>query len=95
MVGQRILSNTSTVWYTYIIKSQKKRWYYVGSTNRLDERLLEHNSGKVNSTKPYRPFSMIYTKEFQTENEARMYERRLKDKRMEKEDIIRKFESVQ
>ncbi len=38
---------------------------------------------------------MIYTKEFQTENEARMYERRLKDKRMEKEDIIRKFESVQ
>ncbi|MFC1678551.1 GIY-YIG nuclease family protein [Patescibacteria group bacterium] len=48
------------MWFTYIIKSINKNWYYVGSTNRLKERINEHNEGKVTSTKPYRLFTLIY-----------------------------------
>ncbi len=78
-----------TMFLVYLLKSENKNWYYVGSTNRLELRLLEHNSGRVSSTKPYRPFKLVYTKSFASEGEARKYERMLKDKRMEKEKLIR------
>jgi putative endonuclease len=85
MVGQ--------MWYVYILKSSIKRWYYVGSTNRFDQRIKEHNLGKVLSTKAYKPLQLIFKREFGLEKEARNYERLLKDKRIEKERIIRLFES--
>lgn len=70
-----------------------KRWYYVGSTNRLKERFIEHNKGKVKSTKSYLPLDLVFNKEFVTEEEARAYERRVKDRRIEKEQIIKSIES--
>jgi len=82
------------MWYVYILKSSLKRWYYVGSTNRLEARLKEHNGGKVTSTKSYKPLEMIFKIEFATEKEARSYEKLLKDKRIEKERIIKQIESV-
>ncbi len=81
------------MWNVYIIKSRNRKWYYVGSTNRLLERLSEHNRGLVLSTKHYLPFDIVYTKEFNLENEARSYERMLKDKRIEKEKIIKDIEN--
>ena len=76
------------MWYTYIIKSINKKWFYVGSTNRLEKRLEEHNLGKNISTKAFRPFKYIFIKNFFIEKEARQYERKLKDCRKEKEKII-------
>jgi putative endonuclease len=73
----------------YILKSLNKNWYYVGSTNRLEDRLKEHNSGKVRSTKGFIPLSLVYTKEFGNENEARVYEHKIKSSRIEKESIIK------
>lgn len=81
------------MWKVYILRSLKKRWYYVGSTNRINKRFTEHNNGLVNSTKPYRPFSIIFTKDFDTEQEARAYEKKLKKCRIEKEKIIKEFGS--
>ena len=81
------------MWYVYIIRSEIKRWYYVGSTNRLDQRIKEHNLGKVLSTKAYRSFKLVFTKKFSLESKARSYEKLLKDKRIEKEKIIRLFEN--
>ena len=81
------------MWYVYIIKSEKVRWYYVGSTNRLSERLNEHNKGLVLYTKHYLPFTIVFTIEFDSEKEARSYERMLKDKRIEKEKIIKAIEN--
>ncbi len=78
--------------YVYIIKSLRKKWYYVGSTNRLNERVEEHNSGQVKSTCHYVPFRLVYRKQFRFENDARLYERKLKDCRREKERIIREIE---
>ena len=81
------------MWCVYIIKSSNKKWYYIGSTNRLQKRIKEHNSGKVQSTKNYLPFELVFTKEFNAEKDARSYERLLKDKRIEKEKIIREIEN--
>jgi len=81
-------------WYVYIIKSDKKRWYYVGSTNRLKERILEHNSGKVLSTKGFRPLELVYFEEFIGESSARNREKKLKDCRTEKESIISRIEKI-
>lgn len=81
------------MWCVYIICSTKRRWYYVGSTNRLRERLEEHNAGSVNSTKPYIPFKLVYKKQFESESDARLYERKIKDRRIEKENIIKLIEN--
>lgn len=81
------------MWSVYILKSSKGRWYYVGSSNDLVRRLNEHNAGKVISTKNHSPLKLVFSKEFNTEKEARGYERKLKDKRVEKERIIRSIES--
>ena len=77
------------MWYTYILKSSKKKWYYVGSTNRLNERLNEHNNLEVKSTKFYAPLSLVHSAEWNSEKEARDYERRLKKQRILKESIIK------
>ena len=81
------------MWYVYIIRSLKKRWYYGGSTNRLKERIGEHNKRNVKSTSLHAPFKLVYKKQFEFENEARLYERKVKDCRREKENIIRDIES--
>ncbi len=80
------------MWHVYLLKSQKQKWYYVGSTNRLEERLSEHNQGRVRSTKSYRPLDIAYAKEFGSEKEARSYERMIKDRRILKEAIVREIE---
>ncbi|OHA10879.1 MAG: hypothetical protein A3I44_01495 [Candidatus Sungbacteria bacterium RIFCSPLOWO2_02_FULL_51_17] len=80
-------------WYVYFLSSEKKRWYYVGSTNRLTERILEHNEGKVHSTKSQRPLKLVYKILFMTEQEARRCEQKVKKMRREKERIIREIEN--
>lgn len=77
------------MWYVYIIKSLKNKWYYIGSTDSIERRLGEHNSKKVLSTKAYVPLELVWSRSFSTEKEARTYEKLLKDKRIEKERIIR------
>ncbi len=79
------------MWSVYILKSKDKNWYYVGSTNDVGRRIREHEKGRVRSTKNYRPFVLVFVKRFDEEKDARMYERKLKKCRIEKESIIKKF----
>lgn len=81
------------MWYVDFLKSGRARWYYVGSTNRLKERVSEHNLGKVISTKAYIPLNLVHHISFATEKEARDYERKVKDVRREKEGIIKEIEN--
>jgi putative endonuclease len=46
------------MWYVYILRSSLDKKLYIGSTNNIDHRLNEHNSGKVESTKNRLPFSL-------------------------------------
>lgn len=77
------------MWYVYILKSIDRNWYYVGSTNSLERRLNEHNKGKVSSTKSKIPLEIVKTFSFESENEARLYEHRIKSQRKLKEEILR------
>lgn len=81
----------NAMWNVYLLKSKNRNWYYVGSTNDLARHIREHESGKVQSTKAYRPLILIFTKDFNEEEDARMYERKLKKSRIEKETIIKKL----
>jgi len=80
------------MWNVYVLKSSHKRWYYVGSTNRLDKRVAEHNKGKVSSTTAYKPLELVYVQSFTSEKSAREYEQKLKAKRVEKEALISQIE---
>ena len=62
----------------YAIKSLTKNYIYVGLTNNLDRRLNEHNIGSNRTTKPYRPFVLIYTETFNSRTEARLKEKYFK-----------------
>jgi putative endonuclease len=48
------------MYYIYVIQSEKDGLLYTGYTGDLRNRLNEHNSGKVASTKSRGPFKLIY-----------------------------------
>jgi len=62
----------------YILKSKKDGDLYLGSTNNLKRRLLEHNNGQCFSTKFRIPFELIYCEFYKVEEEARHREHNLK-----------------
>ena len=66
------------MYFVYAIKSLRKDWIYVGITNDLQRRLKQHNSGWNKSTKPYRPFELIYSEEQPDRKAARKQEKYLK-----------------
>ncbi len=77
------------MFYVYVIKSKNHNWYYVGSTQNVENRLLQHNARKVRSTKFRSPYELIYTEEYQTVVMARKREKEIKQNRSLKEAIIK------
>lgn len=65
------------VGYVYILQT-KGNHYYVGSTNNLDRRLLEHQLGKTKSLKNLLPFNIIFSQKFNELVIARKIEAKLK-----------------
>ena len=62
------------MYYVYILKSLKDNNFYIGTTNNVQRRLKEHNSGKSKSTKSRIPFKLIYKEKYKTLSEARKRE---------------------
>ena len=62
----------------YAIKSNTKNYIYVWMTNNIEKRIKEHNSGYEKTTKPYAPFTLIYTEKLATRSEARIREKYFK-----------------
>ncbi|PIR73081.1 MAG: excinuclease ABC subunit C [Candidatus Nealsonbacteria bacterium CG10_big_fil_rev_8_21_14_0_10_36_23] len=58
------------MYYVYTIQSKIYKKVYVGYTNDLQRRLMLHNSGKVFSTKPYKPYKLIYYEAYQNKEDA-------------------------
>ncbi len=79
--------------YVYILKSEKVKRFYVGYTIDLKRRILEHNDGNTRSTRPFRPWKMIYWEQFDSKSEAYKREWHLKHAkgRKEKLEIIDKY----
>jgi len=67
-----------SMFYVYLIKSEKDGNCYIGSTNDLKRRMLEHNNGLVLSTKSRKPFNPVYYEAYQSEKDARHREKNLK-----------------
>ena len=65
-------------YWVYILLSGKDGKLYVGCTSNLEERLVRHNNGFVLATKNRRPFSLIYSEEFDDKSQAFNRERFLK-----------------
>ena len=66
------------MFYVYALSSLERNYIYIGLTNDLDRRFNEHKSGKNRTTKPYRPFKLIYIEECKTRVEARTKEKYFK-----------------
>ena len=66
------------MFYVYVLKSLKNGRLYTGSTNNLERRLLEHNSGQTRYTKYAGPFELIYKEVYNTNHEVVRREKFLK-----------------
>jgi len=52
--------------------------FYLGITNRKEERLDEHNRGQTKTTKKFRPWKVIYTEQHINKSSAMKREKYLK-----------------
>ena len=69
------------MYFVYIIKSLIVSRYYIGSTENVDRRLSDHNSGKVKSTKAYKPWEIVYLERFDIKSDALKREKQIKSYR--------------
>ena len=75
--------------WVYILQSLKNGRYYVGSTNDLERRLSEHNSGKCKYTSKTGPWKLEFSQKFTNLSVVRKVEFWLK---MQKDsDFIRRI----
>ena len=58
------------MFFVYFLKSSKNDDLYIGSTENLEKRISSHNSGKVKSTKFYRPWELLEYEEYESRSEA-------------------------
>ena len=66
------------MYFTYILRSEKDGGFYYGSCSDTDQRLKDHNAGRVRSTKNRRPLHLHYTESFDTKREAIKREKHFK-----------------
>ena len=64
--------------YVYILWSSKSKNFYFGYTDDLKKRLDEHNKGLSKSTKPHRPWTLVFYSAFKNKKLAKDFERYLK-----------------
>lgn len=76
VLGTRAVKNV--MFYVYLIYSNKNKRIYKGFTKDLKNRMEEHNCGRVKSTKPYKPWKLLYYESFINETDARREELFLK-----------------
>ena len=66
------------MYIVYVIKSEERNYTYISLTNNLKRRFKEHNEGKNKTTKPYKPFTLVLSEQFEVRPEAREREKYLK-----------------
>ena len=67
-----------SMWYTYILQSEKDKSWYTGYTQDLRKRFSQHTEGKSTWTKARGPFTLIYYEACLSEEDARSRELFLK-----------------
>ena len=59
------------MFYVYILQSLKNKSLYIGYTSDLRKRFKQHNNGESKSTKPYRPYKLIFYESFLNRKDAK------------------------
>ncbi|MEI8068010.1 MAG: GIY-YIG nuclease family protein [Candidatus Shapirobacteria bacterium] len=75
------------MFYVYILKSIKDGNIYTGYTSNLKRRIIEHNLGKVISTKNRHPLNLIYYEGYLNKEDAKNREKYLKSGGKAKNDL--------
>ena len=68
-------------YYLYILYSATADQYYIGVTQDVERRLIQHNAGYTHSTKGRGPWRVVYTETYPTRSAARQREAILKRKK--------------
>ena len=63
----------------YVLQSQKDQSFYVGYTQDIKQRLIQHNAGQNKSTKSKIPWTLVYCECFRSKTDALIRERKLKN----------------
>ena len=67
-------------YFTYILHSQTLDCFYVGQTNDLDRRILEHLSGKGKFSSRAKDWELVFHKEFTSRSESMNLESKIKNR---------------
>lgn len=79
------------MYYVYILKSLKVGKWYIGSSDNPERRLIEHNKGTTQSTKPYIPYKIIYKEEYENKQNAINREKQIKRSGIIRKELKRKI----
>jgi putative endonuclease len=79
------------MYYVYLLKSKNNNFVYTGFSSDLRKRFIEHNAGKVRSTKFYKPFDLIYYEAYNSKTIARKRELELKNNSQQKEILLKRI----
>lgn len=66
------------MYFVYILKSTVQGRCYVGYAEDVLSRLKKHNGGANKSTRPFRPWQVIYTEQFPDKKSAWLREHQIK-----------------
>lgn len=66
------------MYYVYVLKSEEDHRWYIGFTNNLKQRVMQHREGQVLSTKNRRPLTLLYYEAYLNSKAAVNREKRLK-----------------
>jgi len=64
--------------YVYVLRSELDKQFYTGYTTDLDQRVKDHNKGRVTSTRRRTPFILVYWEGCLSQRDATRRERYLK-----------------
>ncbi len=81
--------------FTYIIYSISKDKYYVGYTQDMETRVAKHNNGATRSTRPGRPWTLVYSEKYTEKSTAIKREIEIKNMKSRKyiEQLIGKTQN--
>ncbi len=69
------------MFYVYLLQSDVDSTFYVGFTEKLEQRLKQHNNGESKYTSRKIPWKLVYFENFETKSEALKRELFLKKQR--------------
>ena len=65
-------------YYVVVLRSDKFEHNYFGFSSDVERRIIQHNTGHTKSTKPYRPWRLLFAEAYSSKNEAIEREKFLK-----------------